>query len=221
MRPPCELVQRDYLPTLRTALAKKLSDEGKKPYIIPYGGSNPIGAAAYVLAVKELLNQIGPQGVMEAQPDWIVFPSSSSGTQAGLVLGAKIFGYQGKILGISVDEKAEVLKKRVTELANLTAEFLGETVNINYGEVLVNDEYLGEGYGIPGDLEIEAIRLFSRSEGLLLDPVYTSRAAGGMLDLFRKEYFEAVGGANCSVLFWHTGGTPALLVNKYMRLLAD
>jgi len=196
----------------------KLRDEGKRPYIIPYGGSNPLGASAYVLAIKEFIEQSKSNEVMEKQPDWIVFPTSSGGTQAGLILGAQIFGYKGRILGISVDEPADVLKNRVSSLANHTAEHLDEQLKINKEDVLVNDEFLGKGYGIPGKAEIEAIRLFANYEGLLLDPVYTARAAGGLISLIRNDFFKSIGREDISILFWHTGGTPALLIDKYMEL---
>ena len=197
----------------------KLEEEDRKPYIIPYGGSNSIGAAAYALAMKEFLAQIKTGGELGEQPDWIVFPTSSGGTQAGLILGKKIFGYQGNILGISVDEPAEILKKRVSDLVKSTAEYLDEELHISADEILVNDEFLGEGYGIPGELEIEAIRLFSRWEGMLLDPVYTARAAGGLTCLIRDGFFKTPGKSENSLLFWHTGGTPALFVDKYRELL--
>jgi 1-aminocyclopropane-1-carboxylate deaminase/D-cysteine desulfhydrase-like pyridoxal-dependent ACC family enzyme len=173
------------------------------------------------MAVKELNEQLKSSAVMEEQPDWIVFPTSSGGTQAGLVLGAKIFGYKGKILGISVDEQADILKNRVYKLVNQTAALHGEKVKIKIEDILVNDEFLGEGYGIPGESEIEAMDLFAKYEGLLLDPVYTSRAAGGLISLIRNDYFRPVGGENSSILFWHTGGTPALFVDKYLELFKD
>ena len=186
---------------------QKAWDEGRRPYMIPYGGSNPTGALGYVFAVQELL----AQGLA---PDWIVFPSSSSGTQVGLVVGAKLFGYQGKILGISIDESADALKTKVAGIANQTADLLGEKITFSKDEILVNDDYLGAGYGVMGDLEIEALQLFAKNEALLLDPVYTARAAGGMIDLIRKGFFKK----NETVLFWHTGGAPALFADRYRNL---
>ena len=183
-------------------------DAGRRPYLIPYGGSNPTGAAAYVFALQELLQQ-------NVHPDWIVFASSSGGTQAGLALGARLFEFPGKILGISVDENAVVLKDRVADLANETADFLGEKIRLQAGEILVDDHYLGGGYGVLGDPEREAISLFARSEGLLLDPVYTGRAAAGLMDLIRRGFFSA----QESILFWHTGGTPALFAKRYQNLV--
>jgi D-cysteine desulfhydrase family pyridoxal phosphate-dependent enzyme len=180
---------------------------GRRPYLVPYGGSSATGASAYAFAMQELLEQ----GV---RPDWIVFASSSGGTQAGLVLGARLFGYNGKVLGISVDETAPVLKERVARLASATADFLGEKIAFSLEEVMVNDGYLGGGYGVVGAGEREAIRLFARQEGLLLDPVYTGRAAAGLVDLVRKGFFSA----GETVLFWHTGGAPALFADQYSEL---
>jgi L-cysteate sulfo-lyase len=183
-------------------------EAGKRPYLIPYGGSNATGAAAYVLAMQEFMAQNQPV-------DWIVFPSSSGGTQAGLALGARTSGFPGKILGISVDEPAEVLQPRVAGLISAAADLLGEKLTIKPEEILVNVDYLGGGYGVMGPLEQEAIHLFARNEGILLDPVYTGRAAGGMIDLIRKGYFQR----GESVLFWHTGGSPALFASRYQDRL--
>lgn len=182
---------------------------GERPYLVPYGGSSPAGAAAYVLALQELLGQ-------RHQPDWIVFASSSGGTQAGLVAGASLLGYPGRILGISVDEPAEVLKARVAELAGEVVDRLGGQQQFTPEAVEVNDRYLGGGYGVLGAAEIEAIQLFARMEGLLLDPVYTGRAAAGLIDLARQGVFKP----GEQVLFWHTGGTPALFTGSYRDRLA-
>jgi 1-aminocyclopropane-1-carboxylate deaminase/D-cysteine desulfhydrase-like pyridoxal-dependent ACC family enzyme len=179
-------------------------DSGRRPYLIPYGGSNSTGAAGYVFAMQELLEQGQP-------PDWIVFPSSSGGTQAGLALGARLFGYSGKVLGISVDEHKADLQARVAHLAADTSDFLGEKIEFSPAEILVNADYLGGGYGVMGSGEEEAIHLFARYEGVLLDPVYTGRAAAGMIDLIRKGAFRP----DESVLFWHTGGSPALFAERY------
>ena len=184
---------------------------GRAPYLIPYGGSNPIGALGYVSAIEELSKQ-------EVHPDWIIFPSSSGGTQAGMLVGARLSGFQGKILGISVDEPANVLTKRVASLAAETASFIGEDFQFHPEDVLVNDAYTGGGYAVMGKPEIEAIRLFAQKEALLLDPVYTGRAAAGLIDLIRQGQFAAAE----TVLFWHTGGGPALFADRYQgRLLAD
>jgi D-cysteine desulfhydrase family pyridoxal phosphate-dependent enzyme len=182
--------------------------DGRRPYLIPYGGSNPVGAAAYAYALEELLNQ-------GETPDWIVFATSSGGTQAGLAAGARRSGYKGHILGISVDEPAAALQRHVAILAGETADRLGIKTGFTPEEILVNDHYLGGGYGVMGEAEREAIQLFARCEGLLLDPVYTGRAAAGLIDLVRQGFFNP----NETVLFWHTGGTPALFAPGYSELL--
>lgn len=184
-------------------------EAGRRPYLVPYGGSSATGAAAYALAFQELLSQ----GV---QPDWVVFASSSGGTQAGLALGARLAGFRGKILGISIDEPQDVLRHRVAELANAAADLLGEPARLQAGEILVNDEFLGQGYGVAGEPELEAMRLFAAYEGLLLDPVYTGRAAAGLIALARAGAFAA----GDQVLFWHTGGAPALFADAYRSLFA-
>lgn len=184
----------------------RLQKEGRRPYLIPYGGSNPIGAAGYAFAIQELIEQCGSE-----LPDWIVFASSSGGTQAGLMAGARIFGFSGHVLGISVDECEEVLEQRVSELAEETLRLLQPETKPASWNPLINDDYLGGGYGVMGDTEVEAIQLFARYEGLLLDPVYTGRAAAGLIDLIRKGFFRA----EEKVLFWHTGGTPALFAEQY------
>lgn len=183
-------------------------DKGKKPYLIPYGGSNVRGAAAYAFAMQEMLDQ-------EVTPDYVLFPTSSGGTQAGLVVGARMFGYSGQVLGISIDNKAQELQERVATLAGDTAGALGENESFPADEILVNDSYLGAGYGVMGEPEAEALKLFARYEGLLLDPVYTGRAAAGLIDLIRKGFFSA----DQTVLFWHTGGTPALFAHPYWETL--
>lgn len=183
-----------------------LKNAGRNPYLIPYGGSNSMGAFAYAMAVEELMAQLHGQ-----VPDWIVFPSSSGGTQAGLVAGARYFGLDTQILGVSVDEPAEALTARVAELANEAAQLLGGGFSFTPQDILVNDEYIGEGYGVMSDLERGAIRDFARWEGILLDPVYTGRAGGGMLDLVQRGFFTS----QERVLFWHTGGTPGLFADTY------
>jgi len=186
----------------------RLAEANRNPYLVPYGGSSPTGAAGYAFAIQELIEQ----GV---KADWIVFASSSGGTHAGLVAGAKIFSFEGKILGISIDEPEEKLKRHVATLASGVAAQLEESASFAPGEILVNADYCTAGYGVLTTNEIEAVRLFARYEGLLLDPVYTGRAAGGMLDLIRNGFFSQ----DETVLFWHTGGTPAIFAEKYKQLI--
>lgn len=182
----------------------RATNEGKKPYLVPYGGSNATGALGYAFAIKELSDQ-------NVSADWIVFASSSGGTQAGLLLGQRIFGFSGRVLGISVDESEEWLTGEVSKLASATSEKVGERIEFTPADVLVNANYCGAGYGIVTERERETIHMFASSEGLLLDPVYTGRAAAGMIDLIRTGFFKT----NETVLFLHTGGQPALFAEQY------
>jgi D-cysteine desulfhydrase family pyridoxal phosphate-dependent enzyme len=182
----------------------RATNEGRKPYLVPYGGSNATGALGYAFAMKELIDQ-------NVSADWIVFASSSGGTLAGLLLGQRIFGFNGKILGISVDESEEWLKSEVSKLASATSEKLGGRIEFASADVLVNANFCGAGYGVVTEREREAIHMFASCEGLLLDPVYTGRAAAGMIDLIRTGFFKA----HETVLFLHTGGQPALFAEQY------
>ena len=183
---------------------EKAAKVGKKPYLVPYGGSSPVGALGYAYAIEEFVGQ-------NIQSDWIVFGTSSGGTHAGLTLGKRVFGYKGKVLGISIDETEEWLKTRVSALASDASELLGERIDFTPDDVMATDAYCQAGYGVLTDAERESVRLFARFEGLLLDPVYTGRAAAGLIDLIRKGFFKK----DETVLFWHTGGTPALFAEKY------
>ncbi len=182
--------------------------DGKKPYLVPYGGSSPTGALAYAFAVEEIIQQ-------NINADWIVFGTSSGGTHAGLVLGQRIFNFNGKILGISIDEPEAQLKTHVSDLASQASERFGRRIDFTPDDVLANENYCQSGYGVFGKGEREAIDLFASNEGLLLDPVYTSRAAAGMIDLIRKGFFQK----EETVLFLHTGGQPALFADRYSEEL--
>ncbi len=183
---------------------KKAQADGLSPYLVPYGGSSPTGALGYAFAVQEFL----AQGI---HADWMVFGSSSGGTHAGMVLGQRVFGYGGKMLGISIDEPAAALRTTVSALASAASDRLGPHLAFSPDDVLATDAYCGAGYGVLTTTEREAIRLFARYEGILLDPVYTGRAAGGMIDLIRSGFFKA----EDDVVFWNTGGQPALFAEMY------
>ncbi|MCL4529690.1 MAG: D-cysteine desulfhydrase family protein [Chloroflexi bacterium] len=182
----------------------KAASEGKKPYLVPYGGSSPTGALGYAFAMEEFVKQ-------NIHADWIVFGTSSGGTHAGLALGQRVFGFKGRVLGISIDESEEWLKEHVSKLASDASEKFGERIEFTPADVLANDNYCRAGYGVLTDAEREAVKLFASKEGLLLDPVYTGRAAAGLIDLVRKGFFQK----DETVLFWHTGGQPAVFAEKY------
>ncbi len=173
---------------------------GRNPYPVPLGGSVPLGALGYVLAMQELMSQTSET------IDRILFASSSGGTHAGLVVGARLAGFRGEVLGISIDEELTALQDLVADIASGTMRLLGNPHVFNPRLICANADYLGEGYAIMGPLEREAIELFARREGILLDPVYTARAAAGMIGLIRRGVLSR----GETILFWHTGGTPAL-----------
>ncbi len=193
----------------------KAVTDGRKPYLVPYGGSSPTGALGYAFAMEELMKQKPCEGSQPSQgcPDYIIFGTSSGGTHAGLVLGQRVFGFKGKVLGISIDESEEWLKSHVSKLASDASERLGERIEFESAEVLANADYCKAGYGVLTEAEREAVNLFAKYEGLLLDPVYTGRAAAGMIDLIRKGFFKK----DETILFWHTGGQPALFAEKYVN----
>jgi D-cysteine desulfhydrase family pyridoxal phosphate-dependent enzyme len=177
----------------------RLKEEGREPYLIPYGGSNPVGASAYAVAVDEMVEQ-------EFEPDRIVFATSSGGTQAGLLAGVKMAGLSTAVYGISVDKPRIDLQPTVSKLTNQVLALHASDILVEDEEVIIDDGYRGEGYAVMGEPEREAIHLFARYEGLILDPVYTGRAAAGLIDLIREGHIHD----DEQILFWHTGGTPAL-----------
>ena len=194
---------RENRPARLAELTEELRAAGRRPYPIVLGGSDPVGASGYALALEELWGQVR---ALDIRLDAIVFASSSGGTQAGLMAGAWALGWDAPLLGISVDEPEADLKAQVADLATRTTRHLGRPHTFTAGEMRVNADYLGGGYAVMGKLERDAIRLLAHAEGILLDPVYTGRAFGGLLDQIRRGAFEP--GQN--ILFWHTGGTPAL-----------
>ena len=190
------------------SLAAELEMQGRQPYVIPVGGSNAIGAIGYVAAMFELVEQVAEQGRVV---DHILFATSSGGTQAGIVLGARLAGFTGKITAVSIDQvpddqSDEKFLAGVCREANLVAVLLETDARLAVGDFNTNYNYLGAGYGVVGELEREAIRLLARTEGLLVGPVYTGRAAGAMFDLVRRGAFTA----DETVLFWHTRDDAAL-----------
>ena len=188
------------------ALVAQLKAEGKKPYVIPYGGSNELGAIAFIEAYKELNAQ---REALKVDFSHIIFASSSGATHAGLMLGNKILQTYSQIVGINID-KGEMDKvpfdEHIVSLANSTAQLIAADYQFTADDLILNSDYVGDGYGVIGELEKEAIALTAQNEGILLDPVYTGRAMGGLIDMIRTGQIKATD----NVLFWHTGGAPAL-----------
>jgi D-cysteine desulfhydrase family pyridoxal phosphate-dependent enzyme len=187
-------------------IERELCSCGFRPFVIPYGGSNPVGAAGFVAAAIELDEQSAAAG---AHADAIVFASSSGGTHAGLIVGASIVESPTRIIGIRIDKEETseaAFDGFIADLAGQTAELLGIEARYQPADVILNSDYLGTGYGVVGDLERRAIRLLAECEGILLDPVYTGRAFGALVDLVHRGDFRS----DEHVIFWHTGGAPAL-----------
>ncbi len=184
------------------ALASELGAKGLRPYVIPLGGSTPLGAYAYVDAVRELAQQCRPLGIPVST---IVHSSSSGGTQAGLVVGCLAEELPTRVVGISADETTDDLTRMVNDLAQALAGQAGLPAP-RKDQIEVLDEYVGEGYGIPTPASEEATRLFARVEGIVLDPTYTAKAAAGLIHLIRRGRFKR----DETVCFWHTGGNMAL-----------
>lgn len=184
-------------------LADTLRQTGKTPYIIPGGGSNPIGALGYVNCARELVEQGEHKGL---KIDALVHATGSSGTQAGLVTGLAAVDSDIHLLGIGVRAPREKQETMVYDLAVRTADHLSTGVQIDRASVRANCDYVGSGYGIPTDGMINAVKLLARTEGLLFDPVYSGKGLDGLIDLIRQGYFDGMQ----NVVFLHTGGSAAL-----------
>lgn len=173
---------------------------GRRPYVIPIGASTPLGAAAFALAVAELLEQIPP-------PNVIVHATSSGGTQAGLVAGCALAGVPTRVVGVSADEPAPLLEGEIRRLLDGLADLLGQDrARFADAAVSVDDGFVGDGYGIESAAGREALSLLAQTEALFLDPTYTAKAMAGLLARVRGGEFNS----NQTVLFWHTGGQVAI-----------
>ena len=179
-------------------IAQRLTREGRTPYVVPLGGSTPEGAVAYAAAFAEMAAQIDP-------PDWIVHATSSGGTQAGLAAGAGLLGARTKVLGISADDPAASIDAIVAGLIPAIGALTGFE-GLASDATSTDDTFVGAGYGIPTPESTAALEMAARTEGLLLDPVYTAKAMAGLVAAVRRGAFSG----NETVLFWHTGGLPAL-----------
>ena len=185
-------------------LAQNLRDDGKAPYIIPGGGSNEIGALGYVNAAIELTTQANDRSL---RIDHLVHATGSSGTQAGLVLGMEGMNTGIPVYGVGVRAPKLKQEEMVYSLAQRTAEYMGLSPDVVARErVVANSDYVGDGYGLPTDAMVEAVKMMAQYEGILLDPVYSGKGFSGLIDLIRKGHFKQ--GEN--VVFLHTGGSISL-----------
>lgn len=184
-------------------LAEELRAQGRKPYIIPGGGSNPMGATGYVACAEEIMSQLFDKGI---NIDHFVVPSGSAGTHAGIVTGMIGVNANIPITGISVNRNKKLQTEAVYKLAKETAKYVGLKEEITEDMIQVRDEFVGQGYSLPTGTMVEAVQLLARTEGILLDPVYTGKAFAGLVGMIREGKLKK--GEN--VLFLHTGGSPAL-----------
>jgi len=184
-------------------VAQRLRGGGGKPYVIPGGGSNAIGSLGYVNAALELVAQAADMGL---RIDHLIHATGSAGTQSGLVTGLVALSSDIPVLGISVSKPQAAMEEAVLALSQETAARLGLSDIVKCEHVVANCSYIGQGYGLPTEGMVEAVRLMAEQEGILLDPVYSGKAMAGLIDLVRQGRFAA--GSN--VVFLHTGGTVGL-----------
>ena len=186
-------------------LRKRLESEGKIPFVIPYGGSNLTGSLGFVNAMKELKAQLNDQNL---KIDYLFFASSSGGTQAGLTLGNDLYNLKMNLVPIGIDKsetRGMSLEEMVLNLVNEGKQLLKIKKEYRLSDVKINNDYNEAGYGVITENEKAAINELAKSEGILLDPVYTARAFYAMTDYLKKGEIPS----NATVLFWHTGGFPA------------
>ncbi|MDJ0818685.1 MAG: D-cysteine desulfhydrase [Desulfobacterales bacterium] len=193
-------------------VADEVASEGRQAYVIPGGGSNPLGATGYVACAEEIMNQLFETGL---QIDRVVCASGSTGTHAGLITG--FYGNNSNIpvIGINVSRPKAEQEELVYDLVKRTASHVGINSEIPREAVLCFGDYVGPGYSLPTPAMTEAVRMLARLEGVLMDPVYTGKSVAGLIDLVRKNYFQK----DENILYVHTGGSPALYV--YMDEVLD
>jgi 1-aminocyclopropane-1-carboxylate deaminase/D-cysteine desulfhydrase-like pyridoxal-dependent ACC family enzyme len=185
-------------------LLDRLRRAGERPFVVPLGGSCALGAIGYVLATREILEQLVTDD--GSPPARLYHASGSRGTQAGLELGARLFGAPWRVIGVAVSGGEVEKRERAARIMTETAALLECTVEFEVSELQTEQRYYGEGYGVPTREGSEAIRLLARTEGLFLDPVYTAKAMACLIDHVRSARLDPDG----SVVFLHTGGVPAL-----------
>jgi L-cysteate sulfo-lyase len=184
-------------------VVKRLEGEGQRPYVVPLGGSTPLGALGYVEGMRELATQLADLGV---KPTRLYYAAGSRGTQAGIVLGTLLHRAPWTPLGIAVSPGDPGKTAHAVELMRDAAKLLGQSISIDQAQVITYQEYYGEGYAAPTKEADEAVRLVARTEAVLLDPVYTGKAMSGLIDHVRRGLIPPTE----SVVFLHTGGVPGV-----------
>lgn len=197
------VTNRDERNTLSAELAARYMQAGRRVALVPLGASIPLGALGFIRAVAEAKAQLEALGVT---PTHIVHASSSGGTQAGISAGCQLYGLSAHVIGISPDDSSASIAAHVADIITGIGALLDLPANTLNRRVIVRDEFVGAGYGIPSDESTNALALVARTEGVLLDPVYTAKAMAGLLAMIAEGELTA----NDTVLFWHTGGQLAL-----------
>lgn len=190
---------------MQNAAAEAIA-EGRKPYIIPMGGSNHLGALGYIACAEEIMAQAF---AADLPIHHLVLPDGSAGTHSGLLLGFWGNNCHIPVTGVSVLNPKIVLENRIAELMQQTADYMGVNLKIAPDKIICVDEYIGPGYTLPTADMVDAVRLLASTEGILLDPTYTGKAMAGLIGLAKQGYFKK----NDNVLFLHTGGLPGLYAN--------
>jgi len=185
-----------------TTMAKIADDAraaGRRPFVVPLGASTPLGAMGFARGVEELATS-------PHRPTVILHATSSGGTQAGLIMGCALFGLQTQIIGVSADDPADVLGATIAELLRGAAHALGASPTSLGADaaIHVDDTFVGAGYGVPTPASTDATELLARTEGIVVDPVYTAKAMAGLIARVRRGVWTR----DDTVLFWHTGGIP-------------
>lgn len=190
--------REDRQPTM-AQLAAEARAQGRTPFIVPLGASTPLGAIGFARGVEELATS-------SFRPTAIVHATSSGGTQAGLIMGCALFGLKTRVIGVSADDPADALSATVATLLQGAASMLGgQPATLGADEPIdVDDSCVGGGYGVPTPASVEATELVARTEGIVLDPVYTAKGMAGLLARVRRGDWKR----DDTVLFWHTGGVP-------------
>ncbi len=184
-------------------LETELKKQGKLPYIIPTGGSTKVGALGYINCISEIMKQ---SNNLDISFSHLIHASGSGGTQAGLLIGKKLYSPKITIVGVGVGDPKEELEKEILEIIIQFKKEWDLELNFNNSEIEVLEGYSGEGYGLASDEMIQAVKLVAKLEGIFLDPVYNGKAMVGLIDLIKSEAILN----ESNVLFLHSGGGPAL-----------
>lgn len=187
-------------------VAEELRRAGRRPYVIPRGGASALGVQGYIEFVRELEAQLQ---AMAVGLQLLALATGACGTQAGLIAGAKLYGAEYRILGITVSRPITECVERVSRIAGEAAQLAGHEIDVKADEVIVRGGFIGRGYGIPTAEGVEAIRLVARTEGIFLDPTYTGKAMAGLIAEIRSGRI----GKDEAVVFLHTGGEPGLFAH--------